>query len=141
MTSILLEKKYKEIETNIISVKEKSTENEINQFLDKINLVKRFVNKITISVNEMDDILYAMLNEEKKLIYSDRNDFKKLIKQLKSVYTEIKESNFYLGTKTVLSEMKLAISNFEEIIDDVIFFYEAQNNEDYNDIFSKIISA
>lgn len=140
METIEIKNKYKEIKSNLTTIKNKSY-NDIDVFLDRVNLLKRNIIKLTISVNELNDLLFSVSDNDKLIIYNLRKEYKSLIDALNFTYLKYENSEYKEGIIKVLQGFRLAISNFAEIIDDTIFFFEADNNKELADIFNKIADA
>ncbi len=140
METIEIKNKYKEIKSNLTTIKNKSY-NDIDEFLDRINLLKRNINKLTISVNELNDLLFSVSDNDKLIIYDLRKEYISLIDKLNITYLEYEGSEYQKGIIKVLQDFRLSISNFNEIIDDTIFFFEADNDKELSEIFNKIANA
>ena len=130
--------KYKEVKLNLTTIKNKSY-NDIDEFLDKINLIKRNINKLTISVNELNDLLLLVSDNDKLIIYDLKKEFNNLIVTLNTTYLNYNNSEYKKGIIKALDDFKLAISNFSEIIEDTTFFFEADNDKELSDIFNKML--
>ena len=86
-------------------------------------------------------MLLELSDTNKLRIYNAKDDFNKLINTLQSESLLFGKSDFYKGLKSVVQDLSLSISNLKEIIEDTIFFFEAKNDNEFANIFSKIADA
>jgi len=118
---------------NIVSerehVRKKNDEEEINDFLDAINIEKKFISKLNILFTELQNEMFETVNNEPSEFFINKDYLQTIIDNTYIYINKIKTSLIYAGVKTKLSELVEIIGLVDEIKSDVVYRNEISKNE------------
>lgn len=133
------------IQKKFIGVKEQtekinSCSSDMDSFLDKINSIRKPVEKVTRDILQFVELVHEHFIEldvdDSKMLL---NEFVKTRQKMYVVYAKLHKSSLYVGMKTAVKDFYYSANLFSELCDDLQKYnIELPKDSDYQDQVEKL---
>jgi len=138
ITAENLKSESNNIQQKISDFQKKSREETIKEAKGSFDGLFGIFDAIVEAINEIDRRLHEATLNEKNIVYNHTKSVEDIIKVAKILSSELYKSPYYGGLKTAYKELNLGIDNLEESLDDIKFYFEADKDPSYQNLFSQI---
>jgi len=113
---------------------------DIDNFLDKINSIKKPVEKVTRDILKLVELVhehFVELNAEDSVLLL--NEFIKTRRKMYEVYTKLHKSSLYVGMKNAVRDFRHSADLFSEMCEDLQKYnVELSKDSDYQNLVERL---
>ena len=133
------------IQKTFISVKKQTEKidvcsSDIDSFLDRINSIKKPVEKVTRDILKLVELVhehFVELNAEDSVLLL--NEFIKTRRKMYEVYTKLHKSSLYVGMKNAVRDFRHSADLFSEMCEDLQKYnVELSKDSDYQNLVERL---